>query len=203
MFRKPNEMPIKLKTSALLAHLFLALTVCLAAALGVALADNEPKELVVETEALNFRLIPRTPAQMAAFYEGRGFPGAAIEEIKETCYLTTVIRNKSQTVIWLEPERWRFLTDKGELKRLDRGYWQSTWRRLDIPQAKRSTFGWTLLPEMRDLQPDEPVGGNVVLPPTDQPFSLEARFATGSDKRGKEIVVRFDTLRCPQDEVQP
>jgi len=199
MFRKPNEMPIKLKTSALLAHLFLALTVCLAAALGVALADDESKELVVETEALNLRLIPRTPAQMAAFYEGRGFPGAALEEIKKTCFMTVVIRNKSRTVIWLEPERWRFLTEKGELERIGRAYWQSKWRQRNIPQAKRSTFGWTLLPEVRDLQPDEPVGGNIVLPPTDQPFALEARFATGRDKHGEELTVRFDRLRCAKD----
>ena len=124
-----------------------------------------------------------------------------LEEVKKTCFMTTIIRNKSDTVIWLEPKRWRFLTDKGELQRLDRSYWQSKWQELKIPQSKRSTFGWTLLPETRDLRPDEPVGGNIVLPLTDQPFSLEARFATGNDKRGKEIVLRFETLRCPQDEV--
>ena len=192
-------MPIRFRTSALPAYLHLALTVCLAAAFGGVLADDEPKGYLVETDALRLQLIPRTPAQMAAFYEGRGFPRAALEEVKKTCFMTVVIRNKSQTVIWLEPERWRFLTEKGELKRIDRAYWQSKWRQRNIPQAKRSTFGWTLLPEVRDLQPDEPVGGNIVLPLTDQPFSLEARFATGSDKRGKEIIVRFDTLRCAKD----
>ena len=42
--------------------------------------DDTQKERAVENAALNFRLIPRTPAQMAAFYEGRGFPGAALEQ---------------------------------------------------------------------------------------------------------------------------
>ena len=189
--------------SILLINFCLITAISFATGVGLVSGDDKQKERVVETEALNFRLIPRTPAQMAAFYEGRGFPGAALEEVKKTCFMTTIIRNKSDTVIWLEPKRWRFMTDKGELERLDRAYWRSKWRRLNIPQAKRSTFGWTLLPETRDLRPDEPVGGNIVLPLTDRPFSLEARFATGSDKRGKELIVQFDTLRCPQDEVQP
>ena len=174
-------------------------TTSLTTGIGLVCADDKAEELVIETEALNFRLIPRTPAQMAAFYEGRGFPGAALEEIKKTCFMTVIIRNKSRTVIWLEPERWRFLKEKGELERIDRAYWQSKWRQRNIPQAKRSTFGWTLLPEVRDLQPDEPVGGNIVLPRTDQPFALEARFATGRDKHGKELTVRFDRLRCAKD----
>ncbi len=38
--------------------------------------------------------------------------------------------------------------------------------RSDLPQANRSTFGWTQLPAVRDLQPDEPVGGNLVFPGT-------------------------------------
>ena len=186
--------------SILLINFCLITTIAFATGVSLVSGDDKQKERVVETEALHFRLIQRTPAQMAAFYEGRGFPGAALEEIKKTCFVTAIIRNTSDSVIWLEPKRWRFLTDKGELKRLDRAYWRSKWQRLDIPQAKRSTFGWTLLPETRDLRPDEPVGGNIVLPPTDQPFSLEARFATGSDKRGKEIIVRFDKLRCPKDQ---
>ena len=68
--------------------------------------------------------------------------------------------------------------------------------------ANRATFGWTQLPEVRDLRPSEPVGGNVALLPPPGRFRLEARFATGVHKQGKEIVVILDDLSCPGREIK-
>ena len=161
--------------------------------------DSRPPEARVENDYIVFYLIPRTPEPMAAFYEGRGFPVAAVEEVKRHCFITAGMRNTGQTVLWLEPRYWRFWDATGrEIKRLDRNYWKRRWQALDLPAAQRATFGWTLLPESRDLQPDEPVGGNIVLPATEGPMTIQVRFRTGRDKRGPDLVLEFEGIRCPR-----
>lgn len=162
-------------------------------------AKQHQQAQIVENDWLRMRIRPNTPLQMAAFYEARRFPKAAIQQFKDTCFITVSILNKSDTVVWLELERWQFRLDKQPLQRLDRDYWTTQWEQISLPQANRSTFGWTLLPEVRNLQPHEPVGANIVLPFTASPFVLEARFLTGADKRGDEIIVRFDQARCAMD----
>jgi len=47
------------------------------------------------------------------------------------------------------------------------------------------------------------VGGNVILPATDATFTLQADFLTGKDKRAGMISVRFENLRCAQDQPTP
>ena len=146
---------------------------------------------------------PRTPEQIAAFYEARGFPHTAIEALTQTCFVTVSFHNRGGDVVWLELSRWRFVDEQGrEVKRRDRAYWSALWEKLGVPKANRATFGWTQLPEVRDLQPSEPVGGNVALPPPSGRFRLEARFATGARKQGKGIVVILDDLSCPGREVK-
>jgi hypothetical protein len=114
----------------------------------------------VENGQLLVALIPHTPEQMAAFYEARGFPKAAIARISDTCFMTVHIENKSQGVIWLETGDWSFTSNRQPLQRLGTDYWNRQWDAIDLPLANRATFGWTQLPAVRDLQPGEPVGGN-------------------------------------------
>lgn len=144
-------------------------------------------------------LIPRTPEQMAAFYEARGFPPAAIDRIRATCFVTVHVENRGERVLWLEPDSWRIAAGGTPVQRLDRDYWTAHWNTIDLPQANRSTFGWTQLPAQRDLQPGEPVGGNIVLPGTTGQFDLQARFATGADRRGDPLEVRFENVACPRN----
>ncbi|MGD2136655.1 MAG: hypothetical protein PVJ66_00075 [Gammaproteobacteria bacterium] len=152
----------------------------------------------VENDRILMVLIPRTPEQMAAFYEARGFPSEAIELISRSCFVTVHIENKGREVIWLQPRQWKLSDKQGEIRRLGSDYWDTQWDAIDLPQANRSTFGWTRLPEVRDLQPDESVGGNIVLPGSTQSFDLAARFQTGADKRGSLIDVRFEDIACPK-----
>jgi hypothetical protein len=170
------------------------------AAVSHAPGADAPDAYRHEDRALNLVMIPRTPQQMAAFYEARGFPKAARELIREACVITTGIQNKSDQVVWLELERWRFVSERSAVKRIRRDYWRGQWARLDLPRAKRSTFEWTLMPEVRDLQPGEPVGANIMLEPTREPFTVEARFKTARDKAGPEITVRLENMRCAQGE---
>ena len=178
------------------------LLLCLLAA-GAAALEKPYRGPFVENDDMLFVLIPRTPAQMAAFYEARGFPQNAVERITGTCFVTAHIENKSSRVIWVETAHWKLTSNGQEIPRLDAGFWQRQWEETGLPQANRSTFGWTQLPEVRDLQPHESVGGNIVLPGSTTNFDLEARFHTGQDRRGGMLEVRFADVTCPKDTPEP
>jgi hypothetical protein len=175
------------------------LTGCLAATSGLALEKPYPGPFVENTDLL-FVLMPHTPEQMAAFYEARGFPPAAIEKIKATCFVTVHIENRSQRVIWMEPDTWKFSSHGQPVQRLETGYWDTQWDAVGLSQANRSTFGWTQLPAVRDLQPEESVGGNIVLPGNTGRFNLEAYLQSGQDRRGKQLEIRFENVTCPPGE---
>jgi hypothetical protein len=153
----------------------------------------------VENDDLLMVLVPHTPEQITAFYEARGFPKAALKLIGNSCFVTVHIENKSQRVIWLETVNWRFTSNNQPLPRLDENAWNARWKEINLPQANRATFGWTQLPAQRDLQPGEPVGGNIVFNGDVKKFSLEAHFLTGKDKRGGMLELRFQDVDCPAE----
>jgi hypothetical protein len=177
----------------------LLLAGCLVATVSPAL-EKPYQGPFVENDDILFVLIPRTPEQMAAFYEARGFPPAAIARIKATCFVTVHIENRSRQVIWMEPDTWKFSSGDQPLQRLDRDYWNTQWEAVDLPRANRSTFGWTQLPAVRDLQPEESVGGNIVFPGTTGSFDLEAHLQTGQERRGKQLEIRFENVSCAPGE---
>jgi hypothetical protein len=148
------------------------------------------------SERLMVVLDPRTPEQIAAFYEARGFDASMIDLLSGQCYVTVFIHNTGQDVIWLDLAQWRFSDAEGEVARLDRGYWQDRWAAMRIPMAHQSTFRWTLLPETLDFRPDEAEGGNIILPRSGRPLTVSARFDTGADRSGTPIQVRLDDIQC-------
>jgi hypothetical protein len=152
-----------------------------------------------ENQFVKFGLSARSPEQMAAFYEARGFPKQAIDAATQHCFITVGIRNISKSKIWLDLNRWRIFTEQGAVARINREQWKQKWQQLNVLLASQATFNWTLLPESRDLHPDEPVGGNITLQPTDLPFSIEAVFATGDDQQGKPLVIKIENVRCLKD----
>ena len=146
----------------------------------------------------------RTPDQLTAFYIGRGFNQAAIDQILETCFVTPVVHNKTFDVLWLDLDDWRFeRADGTAIPRLGRDYWPARWAEAKLPQAQQSTFGWTLLPEVRDLRRDEGAGGSVAIPKQDGPFTLSMHFHTGADRQGPVKTVIFEDLRCSTNRSQP
>jgi len=154
----------------------------------------------VETPELRFCIRPNTPRQMAAFFEARGFPKPALKEVSSDCFITVGVENLSDRIVWLEPARWKIRIEDKALERLTPDDWGQRWEVLGIPEGNRATFGWTLLPETRDLRPSEPVGGNIVLPRVPGPFSLEANFSTGANRGGKPIHIHYGEIRCASDE---
>ncbi len=155
--------------------------------------------VALKTAELEITFTPRTPNQMASFYEARGFPAEMRNILKQQCFITVGILNNSQTKIWLDLSRWQFSAGGKVLKREHRDSWKQRWQAMNIPLSKQSTFRWTLIPETLDYLPGEHEGGNIVLPFTDKAITLKAEFATGENKQGKTITISTDKLYCAED----
>lgn len=145
---------------------------------------------------IKISLSPRTPEQIAAFYEGRGFKKEMVNKLKQQCFITIGIHNKSKDILWHDASKWIFTSKAGNIQRLDRTHWKSVWKEMNIPLAHQSTFRWTLLPEKLDFRSNEHEGGNIILPYSNQPFTLKAEFKTKANKSGKPIKVIIDGIQC-------
>jgi len=161
--------------------------------------DKKKSPAKYEDDEIMFRIIERNPESISAFYQGREFSKQAIDEILHTCYVTVIIKNKTRTTLWLELDNWRFSRNGKTIQRIKRDYWQKRWDKINLNQAHRSTFGWTLMPESRDLREDEGVGGSVVIPTQTTPFLLTANFFTKPDKSGPIKTVTIKDARCVKD----
>lgn len=150
----------------------------------------------VHKDDYRLSITPRTPEQIGAFYEARGFPKQAVEILKQQCYMTVFFHNTSDNIIWMDLNNWQFHTTNGELKRLDRSYWKIRWQSLDLPQRFQSTFRWTLMPEHLDYRPDEREGGNLILPYTDAAIRLKARLRIVSKQGEHEETIGLEGIRC-------
>lgn len=155
------------------------------------------KPLEYEDDEVYMRLVIRNNEQLSAFYLGREFPKNAIDEILNTCFITPMVLNKSLDALWVEPNSWVFLSDNKPIKRITREYWKKVWKDVDLSMAHQSTFGWTLMPETRDLRYDEGVGGSIAIPMQTKTFTLEAHFNTGLNKEGESKIITFKDISCP------
>ena len=171
-----------------------AITISLFAA-TVSLAEPVPGQ----PEALKVRLQPRSPEQMTAFYEARGFPVAMLKPLAKTCYITVGIRNNSDDTVWLDLSLWQFSAGDKPLHRYHRREWLQRWQTMGMPLRFQSTFRWTLIPELLDYQPGEEEGGNIILQRTNKPIHITAVFPTGQDKSGNPVKLTFDNIRCAED----
>jgi len=162
-------------------------------------AKGKKQKLVYEDKNVKMRIITRSPKQIAAFYEGREFSKAAIKETNQFCFPAVIVINKTSDTLWLNLDNWTFVNGDNPIKRIRRDYWKKRWLAINLSNAHQSTFGWTLMPEIRDLQVDEGVGGSIPIEMQSQPFTLHARFKTGQDKHGPEISVIMHNIPCPKD----
>ena len=146
----------------------------------------------------------RSPEQISAFYGVRGMPPSALQALSSACFLTLGLHNRRAETLWLEPAKWRFIDADGKpIKLISRQEWTARWATLAVPLAAQSTFGWTQLPESRDLYPEESVGGNISIQPPDGIFSLIARFRTGRRGEGALIEFKIPNLSCSRIGVAP
>ena len=153
-------------------------------------------------EGIELYVSARTPEQIRAFYSARGMPEAALQELTQACFLTVGLHNRRQETLWLEPADWQFIDADGKpFKAISRQAWKARWTALNVPLAAQSTFGWTQLPESRDLFPEESVGGNVSIQPPQGAFSLIARFRTGS--KGAALTLTIPKLACARFGANP
>ena len=152
-----------------------------------------------DSEKLTIHISTNAPQPISAFYEGRGFQKNMIDILKQQCFVSVFIKNKSKDFIWLDLSQWKFTNADGEISRLDRGYWKQKWQAMEIPLAHQSTFRWTLIPEILDFHPNEREGGNIILPRLGKPFNVTARFQTGADRNGLPLIVNFNQIECAND----
>jgi len=152
-----------------------------------------------ENQQIKVRIATNPPQPISAFYEGRKFQKNMIDILKQQCFVSIFIHNKSDHFIWLDLSQWQFNNSDGKISRLDRHYWKTKWQEMNIPVAHQSTFRWTLLPEKLDFHPDEKEGGNILLPRLGKPFNFTARFYTGKDKKGTPINLKFNNMTCATD----
>lgn len=161
-------------------------------------AESTASRPELNNKDFTLRLAPRTPNQMAAFYEARGFPPFAVDVIKKTCFITVGLRNNSDTIVWFDLSNWHFTTAKGELKRILRTDWQAHWNTLGLAQRFQSTFRWTLAPEQLDYRPHEREGGNLTLPRTAEPITITGEIYVGKQKN-RLYEVKFENIYCARD----
>lgn len=151
-------------------------------------------DMRIARDGMVFSVGVRDAEGVTAFYAARGFPKAMLDAIGRTCFVGVGIVNERRDTLWLEPAAWRFIgADGREIARIGRPEWDRRWAKMNAPLAARATFDWTQLPESRDLQPGEPVAGNVALAAPHGEFSLSARFRTGG---GEAIEIAVPGLRC-------
>lgn len=151
-----------------------------------------------EDKDVFFRVVEFTPAQIGSFYEGREFSRAAIEKLTEVCYVAVIVKNKTDDILWLDLDAWEFSQGGKIFPPLSRDYWQQQWDAIDLNKAHRATFGWTLMPQLRNLYPDEGVGGRISMPVQSKPFSVTLNFPTGNNKQGKLKSYTINNLVCKQ-----
>lgn len=155
---------------------------------------------IYRQDGLVMRHRARAPEGMIAFYLGRGFPKSAVDEVRRACFISFYVRNERPDKVWFDLARWSFTDRNGKpVRRLTRSHWDERWEKLKVPLRSRATFGWTLLPEVRDLHTSEPAAGNVTLVPVEGPIRVVAEFPAGEHREGPVIRVQFDGLTCPRD----
>ena len=165
---------------------------------GLTVSAERDKRPGYETNEFRLRLTSRTPNQIAAFYEARGFPPFAIEEVRNVCFITIGFRNKSDKIIWFDLSNWQFSTPDGPLKRILREDWKKRWNTLGLEKRFQSTFRWTLMPEKLDFRPYEGEGGNIIFPRTNQPIQIEGYVRMGHEN-GPKKHFKLDNVLCAKN----
>lgn len=162
--------------------------------------ENKKKPLIqINTRQYRIRLNPRTPEQIAAFYYGRGFPSAMVKKIQTLCFITIGVRNKTNGLLLLDFNNWKFQSAKGQVKRYTRTHWIAQWKKNQFPLRTIATFRWTVLPEKYEFQPDEGEAGNILLERTDQAFSINATLHLKRGNKTESLAVTFPTMKCASD----
>ena len=160
-------------------------------------ANNNVKRNRYEDQGLIVRASTRKPDQLDAFYTGRGFLRSAITEIKKTCFVTVLVKNKAYDVLWLNLDDWIFFDHMGKhISRISSQQWIDKWLSIGLKQAHQSTFRWTQLPSLRDLRADEHAAGNIAFPWQDGPIKLVAKFKTGLNQKGGIKTVTLENIQC-------
>ena len=160
---------------------------------------KKPDGYQFETKDFRLRLNPRTPNQIAAFYEGRGFPKAAIDELRNVCFVTILLKNKGEEIVWFDLSNWQITNAKGPVKRYLRAEWKQRWQAMDLAKRFQSTFRWTLMPEQLDFRAYEGEGGNITLQRDRLPMTVTGTIYIGKEKQIRQDF-KLENIECAYDQ---
>jgi len=162
--------------------------------------EQAQDKMIYQDDDVYLRFIQLTPHQIGSFYEGREFKKAAVDKLTASCYVTVIIKNRSDDFLWIDIAKWEFIQNGRKIIQQDRTYWNKQWDEINLKQAHRSTFNWTLMPAERNLYPHEDVGGRIPIPMQTKPFTVVLNFPTGENKQGKTKTVKMENVICKLDD---
>ena len=154
----------------------------------------------VQDEGASIRLVQRLPDQTRAFFMARGFSADQAELIAQSCVFQTVFKNISNesrpSPIRYTLRDWTVRRDgvTGTLK--TREDWAAQWEALNVSQAARIAFEWSLFPTHQTYQPgDYNWGMSIFQLPPGTSFQLDLSWTQYGETRG----ARIQDIRCAAD----
>ena len=153
--------------------------------------------MLEDQSGLRLEFFQRLPDQSRAFFQGRGFPAAAAEELAQACVIQAVIRNGSRkSTITTELADWRIVVNGSERPFRLEADWQKRWESTGAPASARIAFRYAMLPTSQSLGPSDWLQG-MTTPGLGygQHFEIAVRWA--ADGVRKEARVR--DVVCAED----
>ncbi len=162
-------------------------------------AKAESADFRFKHDEFRMRFTPRTPQQIHAFYEGRGFSKPALQSLQDKCFFTTGLKNTGKNIVLSDVANWKFSANGKPVKLYNRKDWKEHWTKLQLPLGHQATFRWTQFPIKLDFRPDEGEGGNVVIPRTRENLTFEATFYIQSNNAKTPVHVKVENMKCAFD----
>jgi len=145
---------------------------------------------------VSLQLVQRLPDQTRAFFQARGFSGAAAERIANACIFQTIFRNESEQPLSYRLDDWRILHRGASGKLMTRERWDAVWQEGEASQAARIALRWSLLPTSQRFEPGDYNWGMTGFGlPSGSTFDLEMVLRLGGEKLTRTI----DGIVCPPD----
>jgi len=167
------------------------------------IASLKTNTFVFKTKQVRIKLRPRSPEQIAAFYFGRGFPLAMVNEIKQLCFITVSLHNRSKHKLLLDFTNWYFNSKTNALKRYTNSYWIKIWKKHKYPKPSIATFTWTTLKDQFEFQPDEYEAGNIILKRSSDLINIKGTLFLLKNNKPVPIKINFEGIRCVQNKTLP
>ena len=159
-------------------------------------AETGLRSWVWREDGVVLHLVQRLPDQTRAFFQARGFTGAASDRIADACIFQTIFRNESEQPLSYSLDDWRVLHADERGNMMTRERWDAAWREGEASEAARIALRWALLPTRQRFEPGDYNWGmsGFGLPPG-AVFDLELVVRLGGERMTRTV----DGIECAPD----